>query len=75
MRNFQLVLAILTTIFLSSFTTNNADLEILAYVDQYSAIAVQEMDRTGIPASITLAQGIIESGYGTSGLAKNSNNL
>ncbi len=74
MRNFQFILAIIATISLPSFTTNNADLEILAYVDQYSAIAVQEMDRTGIPASITLAQGIIESGYGTSGLAKNSNN-
>lgn len=35
---------------------------------------MQEMDRTGIPASITLAQGIIESRYGLSSLAKNSNN-
>lgn len=74
MRSFQFTLAIIATLSLSSFTTNNADVQILAYIDQYSTIAIQEMDRTGIPASITLAQGIIESGYGTSGLAKNSNN-
>ncbi len=67
-------IAIIAIFFLSSFTNNNADLLILDYVDQYSTIAVQEMERTGIPASITLAQGIIESRYGMSGLAKNSNN-
>jgi len=74
MNNLQTIIAVTTILVLSSFTTNNTDLLILDYVEQYRAIAVQEMDRTGIPASITLAQGIIESGYGTSGLAKNSNN-
>jgi len=74
MNYLQTIIAITAIFLLSSFTTNNADPQILDYVDQYSAIAIQEMDRTGIPSSITLAQGIIESGYGTSGLAKNSNN-
>ena len=46
----------------------------LIYIDQYKDIAVQEMKRTGIPASITLAQGIVESSSGESSLAKNSNN-
>ena len=46
----------------------------LIYIDQYKDIAVQEMKRTGIPASITLAQGIVESNSGESSLAKNSNN-
>lgn len=45
-----------------------------AYVLKYSQIAVDEMNRSGIPASITLAQGILESGNGLSELAKKSNN-
>ncbi|MBE6214671.1 MAG: LysM peptidoglycan-binding domain-containing protein [Bacteroidales bacterium] len=45
-----------------------------AYIEKYSAIAVMEMYRSGIPASITLAQGLLESGYGRSELALKSNN-
>lgn len=44
------------------------------YIDKYSDIAVSEMYRTGVPASITLAQGIIESGAGLSKLAVEGNN-
>jgi len=46
----------------------------VTYVEQYKQIAVSESVRTGIPASIKLAQGILESGYGSSTLAKKSNN-
>lgn len=46
----------------------------VAYIEQFKAIAIQEMKRTGIPASITLAQGILESNSGESALAKKSNN-
>ena len=46
----------------------------LIYIDQYKDIAVKEMKRTGIPASITLAQGIIESNSGQSNLALNFKN-
>ncbi len=46
----------------------------LAYVAQYKEIAMKEMKRTGIPASITLAQAIVESNSGESNLAKNHNN-
>lgn len=46
----------------------------LIYVDQYKDIAIKEMKRTGIPASITLAQGIVESNSGESSLAKSFNN-
>ncbi len=46
----------------------------VAYIEQYKKIAIQEMKRTGIPASITLAQGILESNSGESNLAKKSNN-
>ena len=44
------------------------------YIERYSALAVEEMYRSGIPASITLAQGLLESGYGLSELALKSNN-
>jgi len=46
----------------------------LIYIDQYKDIAISEMKRTGIPASITLAQGIIESKSGESNLALNFKN-
>ncbi len=45
-----------------------------AYVKKYRKIAVKEMKRTGVPASITLAQGILESGNGESRLAKKAKN-
>lgn len=47
---------------------------IVAYITQYKDIAVSEMNRTGIPASITLAQAIHESGWGKSYLSANTNN-
>lgn len=44
------------------------------YVDQYKDMAIHEMKRMGIPAAITLAQGILESESGNSDLVKKSNN-
>lgn len=44
------------------------------YVDYYRDISISEMYRTGIPASIKLGQGILESDAGNSKLAKGSNN-
>jgi LysM repeat protein len=44
------------------------------YIEKYKNIAMAEMQRTGVPASISLAQGILESNYGESELCKNSNN-
>ena len=44
------------------------------YIRRYSKIAVSEMYRSGIPASITLAQGLLESGAGKSRLAVEGNN-
>lgn len=44
------------------------------YIEQFSSLAVEEMYRSGIPASITLAQGLLESGYGLSELAVKGNN-
>lgn len=44
------------------------------YIDQYKDIAIEQMQRYHIPASITLAQGLLESGAGRSELTRNSNN-
>lgn len=44
------------------------------YIALYKDIAITEMQRSGVPASITLAQGILESSYGESDLCKSSNN-
>ena len=44
------------------------------YIDKYKHIAIEHMERYGIPASITLAQGILESDSGNSNLARRSNN-
>lgn len=57
---------------LSGWTQNNKTT--IAYIDQYKTIAMKEMKRTGVPASITLAQAIVESNSGESNLAKNYNN-
>lgn len=45
-----------------------------AYINAYKDIAIAEMQRTGVPAAITLAQGLIESGCGEGDLCKMSNN-
>lgn len=45
-----------------------------AYIERYRDLAVSEMRRTGVPASITLAQGMIESDFGRSTLAREANN-
>ncbi|MBB4079296.1 flagellum-specific peptidoglycan hydrolase FlgJ [Lewinella aquimaris] len=50
------------------------ELKQLEYINQYQRIAVAQMDAHGIPASITLAQGLLESGTGQSTLATRSNN-
>jgi LysM repeat protein len=45
-----------------------------AYIDTYKSLAVAEMLRAGVPASITLAQGVLETESGNSDLVKKSNN-
>ena len=54
--------------------SQNKSQDVLDYIAKYNKIAMREMQEYKIPASITLAQGILESGNGKSELAKKSNN-
>lgn len=46
-----------------------------AFYSQYAQVAIEQQKRYGIPASITLAQMGLESGFGTSTPARRSNNF
>ncbi len=48
--------------------------KVAQYINTYKAIAIAEMQRSGVPASIKLAQGILETASGESELVKKSNN-
>ncbi len=72
----MLILRVFIFVLTISFLSFNIAPESAAYsyIDQYRDLAVVEMYRSGIPASITLAQGLHESNYGTSELARLANN-
>lgn len=55
-------------------TAHAQQMTIEAYVQTYKTYAIEEMIRSGVPASITLAQGILETEHGTSRLATKANN-
>ena len=56
---------------MSLFAQNN---DYVAYINLYKDIAIEQMHKYHIPASITLAQGLLESGAGRSELARKANN-
>lgn len=67
---------IIFALFLSmgSLTLAAQRISVEEYIAQFKDIAINEMKRSGVPASITLAQGILESENGNSELVKRSNN-
>ena len=60
--------------FLISFVAQGQNSLYQKYIDKYKGYAIEQMKRYDIPASITLAQGLLESGAGTSDLARKGNN-
>ena len=69
---FQLVLSSFLSMTLSAQQGEKISRE--QYIEEYAELAMKEMARTGIPASITLAQGCLESDNGNSRLAVKANN-
>jgi hypothetical protein len=65
---------ILLTLIIIPLLTFAQSIVTKSYVEKYKGIAISEMKRTGIPASITLAQAVLESASGESNLAKSANN-
>jgi len=61
-------------IILITFSVSAQELSSEDYIQKFHEIAIDEMHSYGIPASITLAQGILESGNGNSQLSKKSKN-
>lgn len=59
---------------LISFIAFTQRVTVQQYISTYKDIAIQEMRRSGVPAAITLAQGILESESGNGELVKKSNN-
>jgi flagellum-specific peptidoglycan hydrolase FlgJ len=70
---FAFLLAFVLTFSFTLSYGQSAD-AILAYITRYKDLAIAEMKRTGVPAAITLAQGINETEAGTSVLVRKSNN-
>ncbi len=69
------ILAVVCALLAPTLTTADTPTSIgKQYVSKWSATAVSEMKRSGIPASITLAQGLLESNFGKSPLATKANN-
>ena len=71
MRNLLLILTFCTSVF-SSFAQERMTRD--QYIKKYQNMAIREMHRAGVPASITMAQGILESSDGNSRLARLGNN-
>ncbi len=67
----SLLLVFCSTLVFANFDSSEDQLN---YIDSYKKIAIEEMERTGVPASIKLAQGLLESGSGKSYLATEGNN-
>lgn len=67
-------LSVVSLLFLLSSTASAQSSEFYDYIEKYKKIAIKEMERAGIPASIKLAQALLESNAGRSTLAKKANN-
>jgi flagellum-specific peptidoglycan hydrolase FlgJ len=68
-KKFAILLAFVLS-FSFTFSRGQSADAILAYITRYKDLAIAEMKRTGVPAAITLAQGIHETEAGTSVLVK-----
>ncbi len=68
------ILMLYGLLFLALSISAQSKMTVHAYIHKYKGIAIEEMQKYKIPASITLAQGILESANGNSELARKANN-
>ncbi len=73
MKNIRFIFLFVLLAMAAAGQAQNAEV-IRNYINEYREIAIAEMQRTGVPASIKLAQGIHETTAGTSDLVRRSNN-
>lgn len=74
MQKITILLLLLATGLIASAQTDLKKYTIEQYIDKFAPLAQNEMSLYGIPASIKLAQGILESNYGNSELTRNARN-
>ena len=81
MRKRKIFFIIISVIIQISFSANVSSTlsfeqkySLAEYIEIFKPYAIKEMNRTGVPASITMAQAVIESSFGNSELALNANN-
>ena len=75
MKNLKIVVIIVLSLFISNtLFAQYRNPDFIAYINKYSSIAQENQRKYKIPASITLAQGLLESQAGKGRLAKEGNN-
>jgi LysM repeat protein len=68
------LLFLISTSFMANTMFGQQKITVEEYINSWKYVAVKQMEEHGIPASISLAQGILESGFGNSKLAREGNN-
>lgn len=71
MKSILLIAILIST---QAYFANESTISRAEYISTWKIIAIEQMNQYGIPASITMAQGILESGNGNSKLAREGNN-
>lgn len=70
----RVITLLLLVVCVCSMEAQRRNQQYLDYIEKYKDEAIEQMQRYHIPASITLAQGLLESGAGRSSLTRKSNN-
>lgn len=70
----KIISTIISLVILSNLSVSAQNMTSAQYIERYKSLAIESMRQYGIPASIKLAQGLVETSSGNSRLAKEANN-